>query len=179
MQDIFNDPQFNKDLYGGVRDLDEPVGRLVYALYKDPTIETSWSCSGHIGNPCHDVGRVQEGFMGVNCSKLVYKCEEVHPFHIATHNLEDRFNFVKHSPHHEAGLWFTMDMDDISVPNPEYERIQKEVLALKAAGADPMMLAYNSMRHCWAKTQVPQELAQQRYQTILDIWQELTDQFAK
>jgi hypothetical protein len=48
MRDIFNDPEFDKFLYGGIHDLDEPMGSLVYNLYK-AGIQTTWSCSGHTG----------------------------------------------------------------------------------------------------------------------------------
>ncbi|MEI6732195.1 MAG: hypothetical protein WCK90_05980 [archaeon] len=51
MKDIFNDPEFDRWLDGGVHDLDEDIGRLVYALYKKKIVDTTgcYSCSGHVG----------------------------------------------------------------------------------------------------------------------------------
>lgn len=59
MKDIFHDPEFEKMLYGGVHDLDEPVGKLVYNLWKSG-IQTTRSCSGHIGRFLDDAGNAYD-----------------------------------------------------------------------------------------------------------------------
>ena len=48
MEDIFGDKGFDNFLYGGIHDLDEPVGMVVYDLYRSKLVTTTWSCSGHI-----------------------------------------------------------------------------------------------------------------------------------
>ena len=51
MRDIFNDPAFNSFLYGGVQDLEEGVGHLVYTLFQIPTVTPApFSCEGHLGS---------------------------------------------------------------------------------------------------------------------------------
>jgi len=50
------DDIFNRFLYGGIHDLDPPIGPLVYVLWKGKVAVTTWSCSGHVGTHLIDQG---------------------------------------------------------------------------------------------------------------------------
>ena len=148
MKDIFNDPQFDKMLYGGVNDLEEPVGRLIYNLWK-ANISTVWSCVGHIGLwlPSSEK-RATRGNYVYDAGRLFYKpTEKARPLTKKLEQIGENFSFAQLSLGSFEAL-FTLEMEDIA-----------NTCALPS----------------YAKLQVPIEQAKARYAQFLEIWKELTD----
>jgi hypothetical protein len=146
MQNKFNNPDFEKFLYGGVRDLDEPVAELVYNLWK-ANIQTTWSCSGHIGKwiPSSEKSAI-EGHYAYDAGRLHYKITS--QSEILTQRLQqvcDEYSFANLKQYNEK--MFTLEMED---------------LAKECKISDK------------AKQQVPIRQAEIRYQQFLKIWKELT-----
>ncbi len=146
MENIFNDPKFEKILYGGVRDLDEPVGLLIYNLYK-AGIKTIWSCSGHIDRFNEDAGgnALPENQV-YRAGRLWY--EYTSKTEILTAKLNEivlNNNFAELLKNNE--MQFTLEMQDIATP-------------------------YNITGY--AKKQIPIEKALARYNQFLAIWDNLT-----
>ena len=50
MKDIFHDKEFGSFLEGGVDDLEEPIGSLIYHIWQRQLIKTFWSSAGHIND---------------------------------------------------------------------------------------------------------------------------------
>jgi len=152
MEDIFNDLKFDKMLYGGVRDLEEPVGRLVYNLWK-AEIPTIWSCAGHIGSflPSSEK-KATDGNYAYDAGKLIYKNRSrANPLTQKLEQIGERFPFAQLSLN-PSEVWFTLEMNDIA-------------------------REYNMQGY--AKWQVPIEQAKARYSQFLEIWKELTDWSAR
>ena len=145
MKDIFKNSEFENFLYGGIKDLEEPVGRLVYNLYKNGII-TDWSCSGHIGKFIQGSEKnAIEGNYAYDCGRLHYK-EGNNKSLILTAKLKEitlinSFAVVKKIK--DKSVEFILDMEDIAI-------------------------------HCdvkgYASSQVPIEKAKARYNQFLEIW---------
>ena len=142
MKDIFNDPNFDKFLYGGVRDLEEPLGQLVYNLYK-AKIKTTDSCSGHIGK--FILGSEKNALLGnyaYDCGRLQYEASD--KALILTNKLKEItgvHSFARIKKNQDKSMEFILDMEDIAVP-------------CKVTG--------------YASLQVPLEKAQERYNQFLE-----------
>ena len=114
MKDVFNDSDFEKFLYGGVHDLEEPVGELVYNLWKRG-IETTWSCAGHIGKFLIDAGNATNGYFAYEDGKLFYSLEP--RTNILSKKLTEivdrnpRFARIERRDCH----YFILTMDDIAI----------------------------------------------------------------
>jgi len=158
MEDIFNDDDFNTFLYGGIKDLDEPLGKLVYRLYQDPGIQTGWSCSGHIGETLTDRGSVQEGYFAYMPGILKYSSKGDHDLNRRLIEISNSHNFAEIARLQDGSGWFTLEMDDIAIENPEFK-------------AAPFCF------YTPAQTQVLEEKAKERYQEFLSIWDNLTKEF--
>ncbi len=160
MRDIFNDPEFDKFLYGGIHDLDEPIGSLVYNLYK-AGIQTTWSCSGHTGRFLVD------GTGGPNAAAgnqvyqpglLFYK--NTPQADILTRKLEEitklhSFAFLER----KEGCDFYLEMRDLVIPICNPQSAEEKAL----------------FSWPYSKKQIPAEKANKRYEEFLKIWAELTN----
>jgi len=147
MEDIFNDSKFNEFLYGQVRDLDEPVGRLVYNLYCSG-IKPFWSCSGHIGSWIRDSEKsaIKDHYV-FDCGRLYYQdSPEAEALKDKLNGLVRIHNFARLEKD-ERNTNFILDMEDIAVP-------------CNIRGKDNL--------------QIPIEKAKERYSQFLGIWADLT-----
>ena len=147
MKNIFNDSEFEKFLYGGIKDLDEPVGKLVHNLYR-AGIKTTWSCSGHIYQFNEDAGgKALPENQVYQCGKLFY-CDTLKSLRL-TKKLEEITKVIPFASLTEGDtLDFALEMDDLIVPRNDGDH---------------------------AKKQIPIKLAEQRYSQFLGIWKDLTD----
>jgi hypothetical protein len=148
MQDIFHDPEFERFLYGGVRDLEEPVGELVYNLWKKG-IEPTWSCGGHIGKWIPQAEKQAiTGYYAYEQGRLCYSItEEAIPLTKKLLEIIRVYPFASLNPSSlERG--FVLEMNDIAT-----------LCSIKG----------------YAKMQVLPELATRRYEEFLSIWKELTE----
>lgn len=154
MKDVFHDSEFESFLYGGVQDLDDDIGLLVYDTYKQGLIETVWSCSGHIA-PWHiDGGRstrpqthwvympgrfyFKKKVLGEKTDKLVARI----------HEEGSKFSFVELDWRAGDGVYKVIpDMKDIAEPHK-----------------NRMIVAYG---------EVPIDKAKQRYEEFKVFWEKL------
>lgn len=151
MRDIFNDPKFERFLEGGISDLEEEVGLLVYNLYK-AGIQTTWSCTGHIANFLEDGGgNASSGNLVYQPGLLFYK--NTPKAYVLTRELEGVVKF-----HDFAKL----------VPGKEFQfYLEMEDLAT----------SYNSRDY--ARKQVPRKQAEKRHKEFIRIWRSLTNWSSK
>ena len=148
MEDQFNDSQFDKMLYGGVKDLEEPIGRLVYNLWR-AEVSTIWSCTGHIGAwlPSSEKKAIDGNYV-YDAGKLLYKVHaQSSPLTKKLEQICERFSFAQLSSN-PSEIWFALEMQDI---------------------------ANGCNIQGYTRLQVPIEQAKARYVQFLEIWKELTD----
>ncbi len=148
MEDIFKDEKFEKFLYGGVRDLEEPVGQLIYNLWK-AGITTEWSCSGHIGKTIGPSEKLAiDGHYVYDAGRLYYK---------TTPNSEPlKSKLIEICTKHSFATL------------TEREGDSKFILEMKD-------IALHCSERGYTELQVPIQLAERRYAEFLEIWRELTD----
>jgi len=147
MKDIFNDPKFESFLYGGVRDLDEPVGQLVYNLWKSE-IQTTGSCSGHIAAFLEDGGGSSiGGYLAYQPGTLFYMPKNAERLTARLEDATEKYPFAELRKNKE--FTFYLEMQDVSTNFKGFER-----------GI--------------ARVQVTENEARERYAQFLQIWKELT-----
>ena len=151
MKDIFNDASFERFLVGGVKDLDEGIGQLVYEVYRKKLVETIWSCSGHIGDIIdgNTSTRPQTHFV-YNCGKFFYKVLPERNSELFSLSLKREVSecaFARIYPY-EGSERLVLEMRDIE----------------DMAG-----------RQKWEYGEVPIELARKRLGEFKQFWSRLTD----
>jgi hypothetical protein len=152
MKDIFNDLEFEKFLSdgGGVRDLDEPQGQLIYNLWK-AGIKTCYNCcAGHIGKfleDGHTGPNAFNGFFVYRPGVLFYDPRNAERLTAKLIETTERNKFAKLK--REENFCFELEMDDIAQ-------------------------VFEKRENGYARLQIPIQLAQERYAQFLQIWEDLT-----
>ncbi|HME86994.1 MAG TPA: hypothetical protein VKE88_01125 [Candidatus Nanoarchaeia archaeon] len=162
MEDIFKDPVFAKQLYGGVKDLDPDVGTLIYKIYNLPFINTGWSCSGHIGKsiPQEMLSTKREGYFVYLPGNMKFIVPKPNPlaeeFMKKTLEIVDRNRFSSLKKDKEKDeYWLLLEMEDLLEPHTE-----EGTLA--------------SFDRDWVKRhEIREELAIPRYESFKNFWKEL------
>jgi hypothetical protein len=149
MRDIFNDQEFEKMLYGGVHDLEEPVGRLVYNLWK-AKIKTSWSCAGHVGKfICNSEKNAIVGYFAFDEGKLLY------------------------TPNQNSAV-LTDKLEEVVRRNDHFARLERREQYQFYLSMDDIAVRFDNLERGYEKLQVPQQLAVRRYGEFVSIWKDLT-----
>ncbi|MBS3070933.1 hypothetical protein J4407_01370 [Candidatus Pacearchaeota archaeon] len=165
MEDIFNDAAFDRWLYGGVHDLDEDVGKLIYNMYnlkkRFGFIKTNWSCSGHVGKWLIEGRSSMEGFWIYNLGLLGFEILNNNPnsenFMKNLSAIVEKYKFaeLKHLPINLSDYWIRLEMKDIA-DNPKAKRDTKQ------------------FDFYWAENrEIILELTQERYEVFKKFWNEM------
>ncbi len=170
MKDIFNDSKFDKWLYGGVHDLDEDIGMLIYYLYKLDFIKTTWSCSGHIGKHLMDAGNSsRENYFVYQPGILFFeiKIENDHSKHFIQElaKLVNNYKFASLKIHPKNEYHLFLEMKDLVEESKTFENKEKQ------EGIANLLLHFHdqSAKH----KEVRIDLAQKRYLEFKDFWCQL------
>ena len=177
MKDIFHDSNFQAFLSkdGGIADLDEDIGPLIYTLFKLDFIQTYWSCSGHIGDSLMDVGYSSDK----NC--YVYHCGYL--FFTMTKNSSSAQNFLqelaqlinnysfaslKHKNTNEYQIFLEMqdlvDSQKIKQYNEEQEQKKQEKSIFDILSTRP-----EPRKDC----EIKKSIAKKRYKQFVEFWNQL------
>jgi len=147
IEQIKADKKFDAWLYGGFRDLDEPVIKLIYNLYSSG-IKTILSCSGHIGSfiQSSEKSAIKEHY-AFDCGRLYYEdSPESEPLEEKLRSIVRNHNFARLETDKDYPE-FILDMEDIAIP-----------CDIRGKG----------------ELQVPIKKAKARYNDFLKIWADLT-----
>jgi hypothetical protein len=177
MKDIFNNPEFDKFLYGGIKDLEEGVGPLVYAIYKLGFVQPcNFSCGGHLGqyDSC-PVKSTREGYIFTADSYLEFRrtpsleLENLAKFQRIVLNAVRSVSFGSYRWNETFDTTITLGFQDLVEPISEDERAR-----LLALNDNNQLFNDNYMEPIRVREhEVRLDLAQARHQEIKSIWSSL------
>jgi hypothetical protein len=171
MKDIFHDPEFEKMLYGGMKDLDEQVGGIVYKLFKAGFIKTTWSCEGHAARSYDGYNAHRQGYYVYGPGRMTFEYpddKEMPKTGLLINKVEglvSKYPFAKLTKD-DGGkkIELTLEMKDLVEPIEQVAQTAREDIV--AAFAQGM---YEISR----RREVKIELAEARLAHFYKFWEEL------